>query len=538
LSVLIFAADSFLSDSTCVCTFPSPGPCGGLAQNIVDLIPSVNRYFSANFTNNSVYDKLRLLQGSVSADCATQSVLVDVPLINETLSNMTHWAQAALLWNLVESQDINATRTLQQFIQDAPWDYASDASTFLTTVSGYTFNFVAQQVTQPNVSFVAVGQPTAAQLSRVGPTASSALDRMYSYAQGGSFLRRVFSSSHDTIAASTQHQKALKLYWTRVLQQKLADLPTFITALSVSPVLLPFDATLSQQPQSIFGLLASSPSDFPPPLGCYPGLKSSQVDQVNTIESNVFGLPPLPNATQFDASCFPNRPIYGVLDVLRLRLPFADPRSGVPRQAAVLKRDVAPRVILHSGALLSPLPGPSNMTDISMQLTDPRQYGTLGQWNHVILQYLSSIPDNNVAIALVSYVLSSASLEVGPPSNSSVLFQSLPMIPIIEVAVFGSVISSDVSFAVSSFTTSSGTLFFGSAQGTALRNWAIKSRGGSIAWAESVLSPLIVRDSTFSDVIFEDTWDAVALALQDNVQNVGLVNVTNSFDVNQKFTPS
>ena len=537
----VLVANSFFSDSTCVCTSPSPGQCDALAQNIVDLIPSVNQYFSANFTTNSVYDKLRPLQGSIPGNCAAQSILVDVPSIIEALPNITHWAQAALLWNSVESQDINATRTLQNFIQDAPWDYShitSDASSFSTTVSGYTFNFAAQEVTQPNVSFVAVGQPTAAQLSRVGPVAYSALDRMYSYAQGSSFLRRVFSSSHDTTATSTQHQHALQLYWTGVLRQKLADLPTFITALSVSPALLPFDATLSQQPQSISGLLASSPSNFPPPLGCYPGLGSSQVDQVNAIESKVFGLPPLPKASQFDASCYPNRPIYGVLDVLRLRLPFTDPRSGVPRQAAVLNRDVAPRVVLHSGAILSPLPGPSNVSDISMQLTDPRQYGTLGQWNHIILQYLSSIPDINVAIALVTYVLSSASLAVGPPTNSSVLFQSLSMIPIIEVAVFGSVISSDVTSAVSSFTTSSGALFFGSAQGTALRNWAIMDGGVSIAWAESALSPLIVRDSTFSDVIFEDTWNAVATALQNNIQNVGLINVTNSFNVNQKFTPS
>lgn len=349
----------------------------------------------------------------------------------------------------------------------------------------------------------------------------------------------MISFSHHLTAASTQHGKALQIYWTTVLQQNLADLPTFISAISVSPILLPFDATLSSQPQSISGLLTNSTSSpFPPPLGCYPALESFQVQQVNAIEIEVFGLSPVPNASQFAPVCFPDRPIYGVLDVLRLRVPFSDPRQGVPRQAAVIKRDVAPRVLLHSGAILSPLPGPSNVTTITSQLTDPRQYGTLGQSNHVLLQYLSSIPDVNVAIALVSYVLSSASIQATPPTNTSVLFQSLDMIPIMEVVVFGSIIPPDVTSVISSFTTFSGSLFFGSTQGTALRNWALTGCMDSIAWAEDVLSPLIVRDNDFSDPIFNQTWTAASIALQDNVQDVGLVNVTESFSANNKFTSS
>src|SRR6185369_9105502 len=132
----------------------------------------------------------------------------------------------------------------------------------------------------------------------------------------------------------------------------------------------------------------------------------------------------------------------------------------------------------------------------------------------------------------------SATAQAVPPPNSSILFQSLSMIPVLEVTVFGSVLSSDVGSAISSFTTSSGSLFFGSDQGTALRGWAINACKGSIAWAQSPLSPLIVRDSGFSDAIFEQTWKAVSVAKHNNVQNIGLVNVTDSFNFNNKFSPS
>ncbi|KAG6842575.1 hypothetical protein C0991_000101 [Blastosporella zonata] len=487
--------------------------CDALAQNIIDLVPSLNRVFLLNLTDNDVYNNLWLAQGSVSGNCASQSVLVDVaPALTSQMSvNVTQWAQTALLWNIVESQDLEATTALQKFIQAAPWQTLgsnSNTTLFSTSVSGYTFNFASQEVTHPNVSFVTIGQPTAAQLSNVGSIAQSTLDRMYSFAS----------------ASSTQHQKALKNYWTGVLQQDLDDLPHFMAAFSVSPILLPFDATLTQQPMSINSLLtSSSTAPFPPPLACYPGLKSSQLQQINAIEGPVFGLSSAPSASSFDPSCYPDRPIYGVLDVLRLRQPFFDTRSGIARQAAVLQRGVNPRVIIRNGAILSSLPGPSNVSTISVQQADPRQYGTLGQFNHVVLQYLSSIAQLEVATALVAYVLASASVQAIPPPSTSVLFTSLATIPILEVAVFGTVSPPDISTAASAFTTASGSLFFGSNQGTALRNWAITGCGSTTIWAESPLSPQVVRDNSFQDQIFNATWTAVSTALNNNI-GVGLIN--------------
>jgi hypothetical protein len=56
--------------------------------------------------------------------------------------------------------------------------------------SGFIFDFAAQTVTQPSVPFVISGAPTSAQIAQVGSTASSALDRMYSFAQGTIHLVR------------------------------------------------------------------------------------------------------------------------------------------------------------------------------------------------------------------------------------------------------------------------------------------------------------------------------------------------------------
>ncbi|KNZ78850.1 hypothetical protein J132_09593 [Termitomyces sp. J132] len=512
-------------NSTCICTSTQSGHCDPLPQNIIDLVPSLNRVFLSNRTSNDVYNNIRLTQSS--ANCASQSVLVDVaPALTSQISeNVTRWAQTALLWNMIESQNLTANAALQKFIQTAPWhalNTTGEASLFTIMESGFIFDFAALEVREPNVSFVVMGQPAAAQLSQTGSTARSALDRMYSFAS----------------ASSTQHQKALENYWTSVLQQNLSDLRTFMTALSISPIYLPFDATLTQQPMSLHSLLTpSSSAPFPPPLSCYPSLNSSQLQLINAIEGPVFGLSSVSPTNHFDPACYPGRPIYGVLNVLRLRQPFLDPRLGIARQAAVLKRDVSPRAIIRPGAILSLLPGPSNVSVISVEQSDPRQYGTLGQFHHVALQYLSSIPRVEVASALVSYILASGSIQAVPPTSTSILFNSLSTIPIIEVAVFGTVSPSDISFAASAFTTSSGSLFFGSDEGTALRNWVITGCSDTTIWAESPISPLVVRDSSFSDQIFNQTWNTVSMALHDS-RNIGLVNITDNFITAKKFSSS
>ena len=223
--------------------------------------------------------------------------------------------------------------------------------------------------------------------------------------------------------------------------------------------------------------------------------------------------------------------MYGVLDILHLRLPFIDSRTGVARQAAVLKRDIVPRALVHSGEVLSSLPGTSDTTEVQ---SDPRQYGALGHFHHVVLNYLSSISDVNIATALVTYILGSTSI---PPINSSILYESLAVIPMIEVAVFGLIAPSDIDSVASAFTTSTGSLFFGSDQGSALRNWTITGCNSMVVWSETALSPLVVHDHDLSDPVFNQTWTAVSTALHHNITGIGITNVTETFGLTHRFIP-
>jgi hypothetical protein len=311
-----------------------------------------------------------------------------------------------------------------------------------------------------------------------------------------------------------------------------------MSAISASSILLPFDATASPGTHAVSSLLTNTTSaPFPVPLACYPGLDATEMQEVNFLETTVFNLASASAASQFDTPCFSERPIYGVLDVLQLRLPFIDSRTGVAKQAAVLKRDVAPRAVVYSGEILSALPAtPQVQNTTRSQQLDPRRFGTLGNLNHVILEYLTSIPDINVANALVEFILTSSTV---PPLNTTDLYKSLSSIPTLEVAVFGTVNPSDVSFTVSSFSTPSGSLFFGSDQSLALRDWALTAVGSSVVWAESAGSPQVVHDSSLTDSNFNSVWTP-AYSYLHSVQTgviVNVGNITDAFQATGQFTP-
>lgn len=326
-------------------------------------------------------------------------------------------------------------------------------------------------------------------------------------------------------------------YWRTVLQQKPEDLTVFMSAVMTSPILIPFDTVASPANSPISSLLTNSSSTpFPPPVACYPGLNTAQIQTVNSIETSVFGLPSISSASKFDTSCYADRPVYGVLDLLRLRLPFVDSQLGAPKQAAVLKRDVATRGVIYNNGLLSELPGNTAPQNLTTDQTDARQYGTLNHLNHVILKFLSSISDVNIATALVQYLLSSPSV---PPADSSVLFKSIESIPALELAIFGSITPSDILSTVSSFSTPSGSLFFGSDQADALRQWAINAAGASVVWSESATSAQVVRDSSFADSTFHQVWDparAFFLSPQPGI-TVSVSNITDAFRATGKFSP-
>lgn len=180
------------SDATCVCTSTDSDQCNGLAGSIVDLVPYLNDQFMVNFTDGDVYISLWQAQGTPSgSNCAGQALLIDVApaLSSINTPNLTQWARTAILWNLVESQDLEASQTLRTFVVQAPWDKvtlnnSTQQDTFRTNVSGYTFDFASQSVMAPARSFSAVARPSTEQNSRVNPSIRTALDYMYGYAVG------------------------------------------------------------------------------------------------------------------------------------------------------------------------------------------------------------------------------------------------------------------------------------------------------------------------------------------------------------------
>ncbi|KAI0697125.1 hypothetical protein BC835DRAFT_1413840 [Cytidiella melzeri] len=510
-------------NATCICTSQGSGQCKNLAQSLVSLVPVMNAVFSANYTSESVSDAIWLVQGNSSPDsCADQVSLIDVApaLDSSTSPNRTQWAQAALLWNIVRSENSTANRAMLDFVQRADWKSFSSldgptddpSSSFLLQVSGYDFDFASQVVREPSASFVENGQPSADQLSRVNGVAHTALDRMYTFA----------------VASSTQQRSALQLYWTSELQLPLSSLTTFLSYIAGSDIMIPFDSTTTLGSTSLVALIDKTPPDpFPPPLSCYPGLTSSQLQQLNTLESKIFGLTTTSGASVFDTTCFPNRPVYGVLDILQLRLPFTDNRSGVAKQAAVLSPNVNSRVLVYSGEVVSALPGTSSSGSMS---TDPRDYGTLNYMDHVILSYLSSL-DQSTASSIVAFVMNRQAV---PPAPSSAIYEALSSLPVLEVAVFGNIDPSDVSSVVSSLSDDEGALYFATKPASIVRNWTIDALHGSVTWTENATAPLVVSDDSNSNPSFNAIWGDASLALQSKVP-VTVTNITQSFNATQLF---
>lgn len=302
--------------------------------------------------------------------------------------------------------------------------------------------------------------------------------------------------------------------------------------------MLPFDATSTLGSPPLSALLTNSSSAaFPPPLACYPGLSATQLQAVNTLETSVFGLSPPSAASSFDTKCFPDRPIYGVLDVARLRLPFLDSRTGLAKQAAVLSSqstEAASRAVVYNGEVLSGLPGSPASPNITVATLDPRRFGTMNHIDHVILEYLQAIPDVNVAIALVEFIMDGSSV---PPSSNSILFNSLATLPTLEVAVFGSINPSDVDFTISSLSTPANKLFFGTDQSLAVRQWGITAVQSHVEWTELAASAGSVEDNSFTDPNFNQIWEpAYAFFHTTNNQIVGVSNITAGFCAVKKLS--
>jgi hypothetical protein len=198
----------------------------------------------------------------------------------------------------------------------------------------------------------------------------------------------------------------------------------------------------------------------------------------------------------------------------------------VTQHAAVLNRDSNSRIIFSVGKGFSGLF--NGTVSLAPSQLDARQYGTVNFLDHVILQYLTSIDDINIANSLIKFILdSSVAVRAAPAAPSSALYRAMKTIHSIEVAVFGDIMPSDFSMIVSPFAIESGALFFGSDDGGVLRNWTIGTAHLPIVWTENATSSLVVRDNSLGDNPVTRAWTSVSLALSSTT-NVGVVNITNA----------
>jgi hypothetical protein len=142
---------------------------------------------------------------TISNDCAAQARVVDVsPALDpQNVPNRTDWAQSALLWSFVLSQNASSVEKIRNFIAKANWKnllgdgpVAGHSSEFSTTQLGYTFDFAAQTISEPSISFASDGQLSSSQLAEVSSVASAALDRMYTFASGTLFIGKSVVDGH------------------------------------------------------------------------------------------------------------------------------------------------------------------------------------------------------------------------------------------------------------------------------------------------------------------------------------------------------
>lgn len=135
---------------------------------------------------------------SADGTCVQQAVLIDTaPSLDKRSSpSRARWAQAALLWNLVLSEDTGATNALRTFINRTDWSalgtqdgIVEDSSgRFRTIQSGYMFDFAAQQISPISKTFTDNSRVTEEQAARVSYISGNVLNNMFSIASCTSTL--------------------------------------------------------------------------------------------------------------------------------------------------------------------------------------------------------------------------------------------------------------------------------------------------------------------------------------------------------------
>ncbi|KAL7417491.1 hypothetical protein BDY24DRAFT_375065 [Mrakia frigida] len=522
-------------NSTCVCT-STLDDCQPLASSLFTLTQTASTVFNTTLSASSIAAFLSSVQGSpVNSNCSSQALLLDLgtSLDPSTQPRRLQFAQSSLLWQLAKTEDLSIVETLRTFVSSLEFTGVPDGAVALDLTqsdafapvasAGWTFDFAALEVKAPIVDWIEDASPNAFQQSLVGTVGASVLARISTLAA----------------ASSSQAETALARFWTSNLSLPVAQLPLFLDAVRASPVVIPFDATASIGSQSLVGLTQlSSTASFPPPTSCYPNLSDEQRSTVEGFESSVFALASATVGGEvLTSSCFPDRPVYGSLNLLHLRTPFLDGPTGLARQAVIVNEDVKTRATFRVGELLAGFPGGGGGGATSTESFDPREQGNFQHLNYVVLSFLQAMPSITVAQDFISFILSeptASTLLPLPPSNTSTLFPLLSSLPTIEVALVGSILISNINYTLSSFSTTSNppTLFFGSPNSNTFRLWAVQSPSTSslspaVIWSESATSQEVVVQQTSSEVGFERVFNeaakVIATGMETGEEDVRLV---------------
>ncbi|KAG8850568.1 hypothetical protein FRB96_009659 [Tulasnella sp. 330] len=484
-------------DATCTCA-STGSVCNPLAVAVADIIPKTNALLNTTYTATSVALIMWDIQGApAGGNCAQQANLLAVDPKNADIAHST-WATAAVLYSALQSEDLVAAEALRAFVNSLDFSSVSSndtvrarsVATFQKLSSGFIFDFQAMTITAPPLTWRADANPSSEDVAQISSSLEAVLDR--------------FATSAS--ALSNQSATALENYWTKDLSLAADQLPKFITAFQSAPVLLPFDMSLDANESSLAAIMQlhdPKTVSFPPPLACNPMVNSQQLKALNSVEQTVFGLPSISSApSAFNTSCFGTRPVYGVLDVLALRLPFSGGQS-MPLQAAVLTTAATSRVLIRSGAALSSYPS-SPGADAPLTALLPADYGTMLHLNHVVLNYLRSLTPSQSDLV--------TSL-VGGSSSTGLNSTALDSIPVLEIAFFGSVGPVGIDHSVSSFSSPSGALFFGSTSGNVFREWAAntaETASEAVVWAESAGALQVVKETAGNDTTFEAVWSGAS----------------------------
>jgi hypothetical protein len=254
---------------------------------------------------------------------------------------------------------------------------------------------------------------------------------------------------------------------------------------------LPFNGSSSSDGVDLVNQLTDATISFPPATSCQ-SPNSAQAAALRGVEESAFNL--------ISADCS-RRPVYGFINVLRSRA------SQNGSQALVLNEDTKARVGVHHG---------------SFTAGDPREWGSLGSMEHVVLSWLKAFPTLGLAREAINFITNTTSPISPPPRNAALLAADIPQL---YIALFGPSLISTTNFTLSllSDSGSEASLFFGSSQASRLRSWALQSTNGgppatplspAIVWAQNASSAECFIEQSTTNTAFDGVFNDAARLTQ------------------------